>query len=95
MPIMRLDVLISAYMNEDGVYVTCDDQEELLTFFQLANDFIESHLVPSNPPSIRQDGKDAIFKLSILLEALALYMRKKKDEYPDWQPKEDSMGYRD
>lgn len=91
----RLDILVDGYIDDEGFHIMVNEEEETITYFKLVNDFIESRLVPSHPPSIRQDGKDAIFKLSLMFEALAGYMRKKIDEYPDWQPKKDSMGYRD
>jgi hypothetical protein len=90
----KFTLYIDGWLSEEGFHIFVDDKEEILTFFKMANDFIESQCVPSIPPTIRQDGREAIAKLAYELEATAAYLRKQADAIRDWENK-DRMGYRD
>jgi hypothetical protein len=81
-------------LSEEGFHIFVDDKEEIISFFKMANDFIGSVCIPSVPPTIRQDGREAIAKLAYELEATAAYLRKQADAIRDWENK-DRMGYRD
>jgi hypothetical protein len=91
----KIDIYIDAYISTEGVHIYTDpDGDETITYFKLVNDFIESHLVPTDPPSIRDDGREEIMRLSLIFDSLSNYLRKQVNEYPDWKPK-NNMGHRD
>ena len=87
-------VSVDGWLSEEGFHIFCENNEDIITFFKLANDFIESQCVPSHPPTIRQDGRENIAKLAYELEATAAYLRKQADAIRDWESK-DRMGHRD
>lgn len=89
----KFTLYIDGWLSEEGFHIFVDDKEEVLSFFKMANDFIESMCVPSDPPTIRQDGREAIAKLAYQLEATAGYLRKQADAIKDWD--KDRMGHRD
>lgn len=88
---IKVNINVDGWISEEGFHIFVEDQEEIITFFKLANDFIESQCVPSQPPTIRQDGRENIAKLAYSLEALAGYLRKQANAITDW---EDHMGHR-
>jgi hypothetical protein len=91
----KIEIPIGAYLSTEGIHIYIDDDgDEAVTYFKLVNDFIESHLVPTDPPSIRDDGREEIMRLSLIFDSLSNYLRKQVNEYPDWKPK-NNMGHRD
>lgn len=85
---------VDGWLSEEGFHIYVDDKEEILTFFKMANDFIDSQCIPGMPPTIRQDGREYIAKLAYELEATAAYLRKQADAIRDWEGP-DHMGHRD
>lgn len=91
----KISIHIGAYLSTEGIHIYIDDDgDEAVTYFKLVNDFIESNLVPTDPPSIRDDGREEIMRLSLIFDSLSNYLRKQVNEYPDWKPK-NNMGHRD
>ena len=91
----KVDIYIDAYISTEGVNIYTDHYgDETITYFKLVNDFIDGHLVPTDPPSIRDDGREEIMRLSLIFDSLSNYLRKQVNEYPDWKPK-NNMGHRD
>lgn len=88
---IKINVHVDGFISEDGFHIYVEDQEEIITFFKMANEFIESHCVPTTPPTIRQDGREAIAKLAYILEATAGYLRNQASAITEW---EDHMGHR-
>jgi len=88
---VTINIHVDGWISEEGFHIFVEDQEEIITFFKMANDYIESQCVPSSPPTIRQDGRENIAKLAYSLEALAGYLRKQANAITDW---EDHMGHR-
>lgn len=87
-----LTITVDGWISEEGLHIFCEDQEEIISFFKMANDFIDSQCVPSPIPTIRDSGRENIMKLSNILEATAAYLRKQANEIRDW---DDYMGHRD
>jgi hypothetical protein len=90
----NITIHVAAMLYQDGVTLYCNDEAEDITFFQLVNEFIDGHCVPSIPPTIRQEGREAISLLAYRFEALAAYMRKQADEITEWESP-NSLGHRD
>ena len=88
---VKVTLHVDGWVSEEGFHIFVEDQEEILSFFKVANDFIESQCVPTIPPTIRQDGRENIAKLAYVLEATAGYLRKQANAITDW---EDYMGHR-
>lgn len=89
---LKINVHVDGFISEEGFHIYVEEQEEIITFFKLANDFIESNCVPSVPPTIRQDGRENIAKLAYALESTAAYLRNQASAIIEW---EDYMGHRD
>jgi len=98
---MTVNFYIDTWISEDGIHLFTETQEgvaeEIITFFRLANEFIESQCVPTEPPTIRQDGRGEIAKLAYKLEATAAYLRNQGLQIQSWEDKhgKDHMGHRD
>lgn len=88
---IKINLHVDGWISEDGFHIFVEDQEEIITFFKMANEFIESQCVPTKPPTIRQDGREAIAKLAYILEATAGYLRNQASAITEW---EDHMGHR-
>lgn len=89
---IKINVHVDGWISEEGFHIFVEEQEEIITFFKMANEFIESQCVPSTPPTIRQDGRECIAKLAYILESTAGYLRKQASAITDW---ENYMGHRD
>ena len=92
---MKVSIDISVWLSEEGIHIYVEDQEEIQSFFKLANAYIEAQCVPSDPPSIRYDGREQIHILALRLEALANYLRKQANAIKDWESAEDYLGFGD
>lgn len=88
---VMINIHVDGWISEEGFHIFVEDKEEIITFFKMANDYIESQCVPSSPLTIRQDGRENIAKLAYILEATAGYLRKQANAITDW---EDHMGHR-
>ena len=89
---VNLLVRIDGWLSEEGFHICIEEQEEIISFFKLANDFIDSQCVPSNPPTIRDTGRESILLLALKLESLVGYLRTQAYGIEEW---EDSLGLRD
>lgn len=89
---VTLNINVDGWISEEGFHIFVEDKEEIISFFKMANDYIESQCIPSFPPTIRQDGRENIAKLAYILESTAGYLRKQSNAITDW---EDRMGHRD
>jgi hypothetical protein len=95
---IRLPISIDCYMTENGINLSFEDEEEFevrtFTFKDLLGEFLESNLVPTDPPSMKEEDRQLIKNLVDSLMNSANYLKERANDVPRWEEKNNSMGYR-